>query len=122
MVRNEFGRSLYVFEARKRVLGEEHAYTLWSAKDLSKILCDRSRATTAAVKLREDLVPVVERTLGEKHVGMNTTKANLARAYIKCDRWADPEPLIHESYAQTAEDHPDWIDVATGLVRVQHSR
>ena len=86
-----------------------------------KILCDRGKATTV-VKLLEDLVPVVERTLGEKHVGMNMTKANLARANIKCDRWADAEPLIHESYAQTAEDHPNWIDVATGLDRVQHSR
>ena len=69
-----------VLEARKATLGEEHAYTLWSVNDLSRVLCERGEGAEA-VKILEDIVPVVARTLGEMHVGMIMTKSNLARAY-----------------------------------------
>jgi tetratricopeptide (TPR) repeat protein len=92
MVRNELGMSLCarkkhlavaerlvtsVLETRKRILGEEHAYTLWSINDLTRILNERGHPEKS-VQLLEDLIPVVERTLGHRHVGMNMTKGNLA--------------------------------------------
>ncbi|KAL2832426.1 hypothetical protein BDW59DRAFT_157255 [Aspergillus cavernicola] len=93
MVRNELGVSLcaqkqeldkaehYVqsaLEARKRVLGEEHAYTLWSINDLSKIYCEVGRFEDAA-RILEEILPVVTRTLGDEHVGLSMTKSNLCR-------------------------------------------
>lgn len=74
-----------VLEARKRTLGEEHAYTLWSINDLSKICCERKRPLDA-VKILEEIIPVVIRTLGEKHVGMSMTRANLVHAYSLCGK------------------------------------
>ncbi|KAK8058355.1 hypothetical protein PG994_008803 [Apiospora phragmitis] len=57
---------LEVVEERKRVLGEDHAYTLWSINDLLKIYCELKQPHQAAVLL-EDIVPIVERTLGPRH-------------------------------------------------------
>lgn len=133
MTRNELGMSfcarkqrlaiaerlvVNVLEARKRVLGEEHAYTLWSINDWSKVLCERGRPLQAA-KLLEDLIPVVVRTLGEKHIGMTMTKANLARAYVLCEKWADAESILRVILSTVSDDHPDWIHTLSGLVHVQ---
>jgi tetratricopeptide (TPR) repeat protein len=133
MTRNELGMSFCarkqrlavaerlvtnVLEARKQVLGEEHAYTLWSANDLSKVLCERGNPSKAA-KMLEDLIPVVERTLGERHVGMNMTKGNLARAYVLCERWNNAQELLRQMLAVIKEDHPDWIHSMYGYAHVQ---
>lgn len=107
-----------VLEARKRVLGEEHAYTLWSVNDLSKVLCARGQSLKAAGML-EELVPVVERTLGQQHVGMSMTKGNLARAYVQCERWEDAEKLLVQMLSLINDDHPDWIHSMSGYVHVQ---
>ncbi|EXJ70654.1 uncharacterized protein A1O5_05644 [Cladophialophora psammophila CBS 110553] len=107
-----------VLEARKQVLGEEHAYTLWSVNDLSKVLCERGRPLQAANMLTE-LIPVVERTLGKEHVGMNMTKGNLARAYVLCGRWYDAEKFLLEMLSHIKDDHPDWIQTMSGYIHVQ---
>ena len=132
MTRNELGMSFCarkqrlaiaerlvfnVLEARKRVLGEEHAYTLWSINDWSKVLCVRGRPLQAT-QLLEDLIPVVVRTLGETHVGMTMTKANLARAYVLCERWTDAEATLRIILSTLNDDHPDWIHTLSGLVHV----
>ena len=133
MARNELGVSFYkrkchlaaaerivtrVTEARKRVLGEEHAYTLWSVNDLSKILSERGRPAEAVAQL-ESIIPIVERTLGHDHVGMNMTKGNLARAYVKCQRWSDAELLLGQMLELIGDDHPDWKETMHGYVHVQ---
>jgi Tetratricopeptide repeat len=132
MARNELGMSLYsrkchiaaaerlvtnVIKARKRMLGEEQAYTLWSINDLSKILCERGRPAEAVSRL-ESIIPVVERTLGRDHVGMNTTKGNLARAYVKCQRWGDAELVLSQMLDLIRDDHPDWIETMYGYAHV----
>ena len=133
MVRNELGMCFWarklnlaiaeslvanVLQTRKEILGEEHAYTMWSVNDLSKVFCERDRPLDAAVLL-EKLVPVVERTLGDEHVGMNMTKGNLARAYILCGRCADAEVLFGQMLSVLRDDHPDWVFTMSGLVHVQ---
>ncbi len=133
MARNELGMCLYackrnlvaagrlvssVVEVRKRILGEEHAYTLWSINDLSKILCERKRPAEA-VRMLEDIIPVVERTLGNDHVGMNMTKGNLARAYVKGERWRDAEMLLGEMLKFVNEEHPDWLETVYGFAHVK---
>ncbi|KAG9249104.1 hypothetical protein BJ878DRAFT_151483 [Calycina marina] len=133
MARNELGMNLLarkrhlaaaeqlvvkVIEARKRILGEEHAYTLWSVNDLSKILCERGRPAEAVFRL-ESIIPVVQRTLGGDHVGMNMTKGNLARAHIKCQRWSDAEFVLSQMLDHIKDDHPDWFETMHGYVHVQ---
>ena len=132
-VRNELGMCLHaskrhlaaaerlvrnVIEGRKRILGEEHAYTLWSINDLSKILCERGRPADAA-KMLEDIVPIVERTLGREHVGMNMTRGNLARAYVKGKRWGDAEVVLEEMLERVGVEHPDWVETMYGFVHVK---
>lgn len=133
MARNELGMCFYaqkshlaaaerlvagVMKARRQILGEEHAYTLWSINDLSKILCERGRAAEAVARL-ESLIPVVERTLGPDHVGMNMTKGNLARAYVRCQKWSDAEAMLSQMLDIINDEHPDWIETMCGYVHVQ---
>ncbi len=107
-----------VLKARERIFGEEHAYTLWSVNDLSKVLCDRNRGAKAAAML-EDILDAVIRTLGNEHVGMTMTKSNLARAYVLSQRWQEAEMLLTELLVAIPPDHPDSIAARSGLVHVR---
>jgi tetratricopeptide (TPR) repeat protein len=132
MARNEVGMNLCaqklrldeaerlvhdVLQSRKRILGEEHAYTLWSANDLSKIYCELHRFDEAA-RILEEIVPVVKRTLGDSHVGMIMTKSNLSRAYILRGKWDAAGELIRQLREIVPPDHPDWVHVNWGYALV----
>lgn len=67
----------------------------------------------------EEILPVVTRTLGDKHVGMTMTRGNLARAYVLCERWAEAEALLSGLLESVPEDHPDSINTRSGLVHVR---
>jgi len=133
MARNELGMSFWsrkqrldiaekivanVLEARKTVLGRDHAYTLWSVNDLSKILCTRGRAAEAAQSL-EEIIPTVEATLGKQHVGMIMTKGNLARANAFCGRWVEAKSVLLDILNYMDEDHPNWFECMYGYVRAE---
>jgi hypothetical protein len=133
MTRNELGillcaqkRNLHlaerlianVLESRKQILGEEHAYTLWSVNDLSKVVCERGRPAEA-VEMLQKIIPIVTRTLGNNHVGMSMTKSNLARAFALCEDWASAEELLGPLTNVIPVDHPDWIHMKYGHVRIQ---
>ncbi|KAF2266736.1 TPR-like protein [Lojkania enalia] len=133
MTRNELGISLCarkrhlaaaqrllenVLKARREILGDEHAYTLWSVNDLSKIYVERGRASEA-VKILEDIVPVVQRTLGEKHVGMMMTRSNLGKAYSIAGRWEEAERTIQPLLADIPPDHPDRIHTQHGYAYIK---
>lgn len=107
-----------VLEARKRTLGEEHAYTLWSVNEFSKILCDRGRSKQATSML-EDIIPIVRRTLGEDHVGMVMTRSNLARAYAISKRWVEAAEILRDLSRGIEADHPDWVNTMCGYVQVR---
>ncbi|PLB46481.1 hypothetical protein P170DRAFT_216994 [Aspergillus steynii IBT 23096] len=132
MVRNELGMNLCAqkinldeaerhvigtLEGRKRILGEEHAYTLWSINDLSKIYCERRQFADAA-RILEEIVPTVVRTLGEDHVGMIMTKGNLCRAYIYCERWEEAGKLIEQLHDIVPLEHPDRTHLQWGYTYV----
>lgn len=127
MVRNELGMNMYaqkkdlheaerlvrgVLESRQRVLGEEHAYSLWSVNDLSKIYIELNRFDEAR-RMLEEIVPVVSRTLGDEHAGMVMTKSNLYRAYILCNMWDNASKEIKALLAifknKKLEEHPDHV-------------
>ncbi|KAI0195454.1 hypothetical protein F4808DRAFT_474702 [Astrocystis sublimbata] len=97
-----------VLQMRKRILGEEHAYTLWSVNDLSKVYVELGRSNEAIAML-EEIVPVVTRTLGDERVGMFMTKGNLSRAYVRADKWDQAGELIKWLRERVPPDHTDWV-------------
>ncbi|KAK7967789.1 uncharacterized protein PG986_002066 [Apiospora aurea] len=128
MVKNELGMNLCaqktrlfeaqdmileVVAARKRILGEEHPYTLWSINDLSKIYCELKKPNQV-VTILEEIVPIVERTLGPRHVGMAMSKSNLCRSYILCDRIKDAGVMARDLLEITTPEHPDWVHAKWG--------
>jgi hypothetical protein len=106
-----------VLQARRQLLGEEHAYTLWSINDLSKVYIEVGRADDAVTML-ENIVPIVIRTLGEKHVGMSMTRTNLGRAYFMSERWTEAEATVRPLLAEVPPNHPDWIHSMYGYAQI----
>jgi tetratricopeptide (TPR) repeat protein len=106
-----------VLQARRQILGEEHAYTLWSINDLSKIYIEVGRADDA-VTILENIVPIVVRTLGQNHVGMSMTRTNLGRAYFMSERWAEAEDTVRPLLAEIPPNHPDWIHTMYGYAQI----
>lgn len=106
-----------VLQARTRILGEEHAYTLWSVNDLSKIYVELGRPDEA-VTILENIIPVVIRTLGEDHVGMTMTRSNLGKAYFMSERWKEAEETLSLLLAKIPPQHPDRIHNIYGLAHI----
>lgn len=106
-----------VLQARRDIFGEEHAYTLWSVNDLSKIYTEVDRVDDA-VALLESIVPVVKRTLGEDHVGMSMTKGNLGKAYFMLERWEDASACLLPLLEKLTPGHPDWVNTLYGYAHV----
>ena len=107
-----------VLAARKQVLGEEHAYTLGAMNDLARVLTTRQHPHEA-ITILDKALPMVRRTLGDTHAGMTMTKANLAQAYVRAERWDEAEALLQELRTAIPEDHPDWIVAMLGTVYVR---
>ncbi|KAK5461376.1 hypothetical protein LTS15_003439 [Exophiala xenobiotica] len=107
-----------VLKARKRLLGERHAYYLWSINDLSKVQCERKRPYEAVASL-ENIIDVVRETLGDEHVGMTMTRSNLARAYVLCEHWGKAEIELSGLLEVVPSDHPDYINTLSGMVHVR---
>jgi tetratricopeptide (TPR) repeat protein len=106
-----------VLQARKDILGEEHAYTLWSVNDLSKIHVEMGRPDEAVAML-ERIIPIVKRTLGEDHVGMTMTKSNLGKAYYVSERWKEAEEMIRPLLVKIPPNHPDWVHNLYGYAHI----
>ncbi|KAI1779446.1 hypothetical protein F4818DRAFT_399329 [Hypoxylon cercidicola] len=102
---------------RKKVLGEEHPYTLWSVNDLSRICCELGRFEEA-LAMMEGIEPIMVRTLGEDHVGMNMLKANLSRAYILCEKWDKAATILAPLCETLNQDTPDWIHACYGYAYI----
>jgi tetratricopeptide (TPR) repeat protein len=133
MTRNELGMNLCaskrhlpaaqslienVLQARKEVLGDEHAYTLWSINDLSKVYTERGYLDRALYML-EDVLVTAKRTLGEDHVGTSMTLANLAKTYFLAQKWKEAEETIRPLLARVPKQHPDWVHNMYGYAQIK---
>jgi tetratricopeptide (TPR) repeat protein len=107
-----------VLAAREKLLGEEHAYTLWSMNDLARVLTTRQRPHEA-IAILDKVVPILRRTLGDAHPGMSMTKANLTQAYVRAERWGEAETLLKELLEIVPKDHPDSIVAMLGYIYVR---
>jgi tetratricopeptide (TPR) repeat protein len=106
-----------VLQKRRQILGEEHAYTLWSVNDLSKIYIETDR-THDAVTILEAIVQILVKVLGEYHAGMNMTRSNLAKAYSMSERWKEAEETVRPLLADIPQNHPDWIHNMYGYAHI----
>ena len=102
--------------ARSSILGAEHAYTLWAVNDHSKVLTDSHRAEEALKNL-SDIVPIVERTLGNQHVGMHMTRFNQARALNELGRHTEAEAILQKQVKSIHATHPDHAAAMSELAR-----
>lgn len=107
-----------VLEARKRILGDEHAYTLWSVNDLSKVYVERGQPKKAVTML-EDTLSTARRTLGDDHVGTYMTLSNLAKAYFMAERWQDAERILKPLLEKIPQDLPDWVHNMYGYAQIK---
>jgi tetratricopeptide (TPR) repeat protein len=106
-----------VLDLRKEILGREHAYTLWSVNDLSKILCVRGKHQEA-IEMLESIRPTVARTLGEDHAGMVMTCGNLVRAYLLAQQFDNAKSNVLKLLQITSSQHPDWFHAKAALVQI----
>jgi len=67
----------------------------------------------------EDIIPILQRTLGEDHVGMFMTRSNLGRAYFAAENWEKAQEMIRPMLAKIPQDHPDWIHNMYGYAHIQ---
>ena len=109
--------SVKALDGRAVILGEEHAYTLWSINNVSKVRCAQGHQDEA-VRMLEEMVPVVERTLGSAHVGMSMTRYNLASAYGGQGRWQEAETVLKQQLEVVPPRHPDWVLSMSQLAQV----
>lgn len=86
--------------------------------DLSKILCERSRPTEA-IEILEEIIPIVQRTLGEQYAGMAMTQSNLARAYAMSNDHCKAEKVLAKLLPSIPPEHPDYIHTMFGYLRVR---
>lgn len=64
------------------------------------------------------MIPMVLRILGEKHIGMNMTKFNLAEAYNALGRRKDGETVLRSQIGSIASWHPDYVAAIAELAWV----
>lgn len=97
-----------VLTARRQILGEEHAYTLWAVNDLSKVYTDSGRAGES-LDMIQDIIPIIIRTLGKQHIGMQMTKFNLARAFNALGKWHEGEKILRRQVGNLIPTHSDFL-------------
>ncbi|MCJ1268890.1 hypothetical protein MMC22_008778 [Lobaria immixta] len=106
---------LEVVEQRKKKLGKENPYTLWSICNLARIKNSLGDSDEAEGMMRAAL-PIAERNLGENHFGPLAGKAQLAQVLVSQKRYHEAEAIFidviqRHRYQNGAQDgeHPDRI-------------
>jgi tetratricopeptide (TPR) repeat protein len=96
----------------RRVLGEEHPYTLTSMANLALTYSNQGRWKEAE-ELKVRVMETSLRVLGKEHPYTLTSMANLASTYRNQGRWKEAEELevrvIETSLRVLGEEHPDTL-------------
>ncbi|KAG7284986.1 hypothetical protein NEMBOFW57_009604 [Staphylotrichum longicolle] len=117
--------ALQVVEARKRVLGEEHFYTMGSVSDLAAIYWGQGRWKEAEA-LELQVVEARKRVLGEDHPDTLASMNNLATTYHTQGRWKEAETIelqvVEARKRVLGEDHPDTLASMNNLATTYHTQ
>ncbi|MCJ1462094.1 hypothetical protein MMC07_000694 [Pseudocyphellaria aurata] len=84
---------IHVVEQRKKKLGKENPYTLWSVCNLARIKNALGYSDEAESIMRAAL-PIAERNLGENHLGPLAGKAHLAQVLVSQKRYSEAEAIL----------------------------
>jgi hypothetical protein len=82
-----------VVEQRRKKLGRQHPYTLWSICNLAKIKAARGDFEEAEHDLRVNL-PIAEMNLSQEHLGVLMAKAQLGHFLVLRGKLDDAEELL----------------------------
>lgn len=107
---------VFVWEERKKQLGEEHPYTLLASIHLARVKSAMEHHEEAEAIIRSGLL-VIERNLGEDHIGVVMARSLLAEVLSGMGRFEEAESIFYSLidkalYTQTTDeegDHPDRI-------------
>jgi tetratricopeptide (TPR) repeat protein len=106
----------FVYEQRKKLLGEEHPYTLLTILHLARLKSAVGQHKEAETMIREGL-KVAERNVGKEHIAILMAKTIYAEVLTKLGRFAEAESIFYmlidkARYSQLADEdgeHPDRL-------------
>lgn len=106
----------FVYEQRKKLLGEEHPYTLLAILHLARVKSAMGLHKEAETMIREGL-QVAERNVGKEHIAVLMAKTIYAEVLTKLGRFAEAESIhymliVKARYSQLVDkddDHPDRL-------------
>jgi tetratricopeptide (TPR) repeat protein len=106
----------FVYEQRKKLLGEEQPYTLLAILYLARLKSAMGQYKKAETMIREGL-NVAERNVGKEHIGVLMAKTIYAEVLTKQGKFAEAESIFYmlidkARYSQLADedrDHPDRL-------------
>ena len=111
-----------MLNARKRVLGAEHPYSLKSANNLALSL-SRQGKHAEAERINREVLGARRRVLGEEHPATLTSAANLALSLAGQGKHAEAEEMLQAVLAVhrrvLGSAHPDTLATAACLESVR---
>jgi len=125
--RYDEAESLYLemIEIAKRVLGEEHQFTLIFMRDLADVYVNQGRHDEAE-RLYLKTLGIYERVLGEAYPGTLDTMVALALMYGDRGRYDEAESLVLQMLEVTrrvlGEEHPETVRAMCLLAECQEQR
>ncbi|KAK8046223.1 hypothetical protein PG996_014287 [Apiospora saccharicola] len=109
-------RLVYVYEERKKQLGEEHPYTLLAILYLARLKSEIGQHLEAEEMIREGLL-VAERNVGKDHIAVLLARTIYATVLTKLGRFAKAESIFYmlidksrySLIVDEGQDHPDRL-------------
>ena len=107
---------VFVLNERRRILGKESPYTLWTICNLARVKAAIGETIEAEADMRATL-PIAIRNLGPNHLGTLMGWTHLATVLMRQERYTDAEKIfldvidrsLYNSGAREEGDHPDRI-------------
>ena len=109
-----------VLEERKTKLGKEHPYTLLAFCNLARIKNVLGNSYQAEMIIRAKL-PIAERNLGDKHLGVIAARVHLGQVLVRQKRYVEAEKMFHdlmqlEKYQIAAREEGEHVDRIVAMV------
>lgn len=106
-----------VMEGRKRILGEEHPYTLLGQIDYTKILGVIGEPRDG-IPIMDKVLPIVDRTLKDHGIASHLAYGNMARVYGYALMWPEAADAMAEFYEEVDSTSPQFFMVWAAYARL----
>ncbi len=112
---------LEVYEIEKRVLGQEHLFTLTIRNNMSTVLQAQGKYEEA-LKSYEEVYEIIKRVLGPEHPNTLATRNNMARVLFKQGKYEEALQAHHEVYEVEKHvfgpEHPNTLTTRNNMALV----